>query len=243
MHAALCLLMPGYVFHHLGWRRVGRAIVVGCSVALVVFVIWLGRPASDWAFFLLISAHVASVSQLIQSRLVTQRLAVQMAISMLLFTAATMLVYLPVRALFHEHVAMPLQTAHGVVIVNPRAKSASVRRGEVVAYRIAGGYDHGVILRSGYGLGPVLAVAGDRVKFTPAAVWVNDTPHLRLDRMPQSGELGVTEGHWFVWPDVRVSAYNPVMVSAELLRLAQVERSQVVGRPFKRWFFWKQTAS
>ncbi len=249
LQGLLGLLVPGLSFYLAGQRLAARCIFAGCAVAMLIFLIFLGHPAADWAFLALISAHVASVTQQILPWITSRRVWAQLVLSVILFAGINQFVYVPARNWFLRHVAMPLQTPRGVVIVNPSARRGRIQQADWVAYRIeanvAGliGANHGsIVLRAGYGYGPVLALPGDRVEFGPEVCQINGAPIPRLTDMPASGTLTVPENHWFVWPELRISGHGNFTASleAEMERLALVDQNDFVGRPFKRWFFTKQ---
>jgi len=238
----LGLVVPGLSFHFAGHRLLAKCVGAGCGVAVLVFLVWLGFPAANWTFMLIISAHVASVSQQIQPLMQTRRLATQIILGMVLFAAMSLLIYLPARNWFYEHAAMPLQTRGNVIVLDPRVGPDAIKCGDNVAYRIEGGYANGVVVRAGYGYGPVLAVPGDRVAFTANNCRVNGAPKPRLAHMPEAGELVVPEKCWFIWPDldIYVHGVSEETVAQGMLKVALVDQNDFVGQLFKRWFFRKQ---
>ena len=109
----------------------------------------------------------------------------------------------------------------------------------------AGEAHHGgaVWVRAGFGWGPVLAMAGDRVEFSTNAFTVNGISHPLLPHMPVRRDGSVPENHWFVWPEFGISGHGNVgegAISAMMLQLAMVSENQFVGKPFKRWFWRRQ---
>jgi hypothetical protein len=237
----LCLLMPGLSFYYGGYRFVAKCIFAACAVAALVFLVRLGHPAAEWAFMILITAHVASLSQRIQPWMARWGLIGQMFAGVALFTGVSLFVYMPARELFHSHVAVGLQTPKGVVVVNPRLRLAALKRGDAIAYRIEGSYSSGVMIHSGYGFGPVLAVPGDRVVFETNRFTVNGVPQARLANMPQSGELVLAERHLLIWPEMSINGHGMGgYVAGAMLSVAQVEQGNLAGKAFKRWFFRKQ---
>jgi hypothetical protein len=236
-------LVPGWSFYLAGWQKVGWCLFAGYLGAAVVCVAELGRPAANWAFMFIISAHTASVSQRSQQWLAEQRLIIQMAVGMILFTAISLLVYVPARGWFERHIAKPLPTDRGVLVLDARTRPASIQRGDWLAYRIDGGYADGTWIRDGYGFGPVLALPGDRVTFEEKTFRVNGTAHTRLPQMPRRGELVISQKQWLVWPHVTINMHGMAESAVEqaVLKVAVAKQEDLVGRPFKRWFFRKQT--
>lgn len=238
------LLVPGLVFHLSGPRFVARLIWGTMAGALLVFVAGLGTLAGNVAFGILISAHAISVSHVLRPTVMRCRLAVQMLAGLAVFVLLTQLIYMPARNWFYEHVAMPLQIEGRTVVVNPRAGSQGIAKGDWVAYHITGGGGHTVRVHAGYGLGPVLAMPGDHVGFGQASVIVNGLVNPQPGSMAVSEEIMVPAGTWFIWPKLRVAQAHGVskaQLSAVLRQMALVPQTQFVGRPFGRWFFRKQT--
>jgi hypothetical protein len=134
-----------------------------------------------------------------------------------------------------------------VVIVERSASAGSVKRGEWVMYSLqdrSAGYAHGeggaVWVRSGFGIGPVLAMAGDRVSFGTNSFAVNGVEQPRLPHMPQGGDLIVPEKNWFIWPEFDMSGHgqtSEAVISATMLQMATVPEDRFDGKPFKRWFW------
>src|SRR5262245_42375038 len=55
------LLVPGVAFIARKERLIGRAILFGYLLLLLVFIVWLGYPVANLAFGLMLSAHVTSI--------------------------------------------------------------------------------------------------------------------------------------------------------------------------------------
>jgi hypothetical protein len=239
---AVCLVVPGLSFYLAGWRKIALVIFAGYTAALFVFLACLGLPAANWAFMILLSAHATSITQRMQPWMAERGLLTQIGVGILVFLGISLLVYVPARTWLEQHVALPMPTSKGTVLMNARARPESIRRGDTLAYRIEGSYRGGVQVQDGYGFGPVLAVAGDRVTFEERTFRVNGVAHPRLPHMPQAGEVVVAPKQWLVWPEVGVRMHGvaeDVAVQA-MLKLAVVNEDQLVGKPFQRWFFRKQ---
>jgi hypothetical protein len=152
-------------------------------------------------------------------------------------------VYVPGLDFVQRHWFLPLQVNGRVVVVTRMRPSTAWRRGDRVAYSFAGHSEHQVIIHSGVGLGPVLAVPGDHVRFTASEFEVNGRAQPRLALMPTAGELVVPEKRWFVWPEVAISGHGNVPasdVAEALLRLCTISEEQFVGKPSHRWLWRKQ---
>lgn len=235
--------IPGLVFHWEGRPLIAKWIFRGCAVAVVVFAVFLGRLPADIAFNLLIVAQVAGATHHIRPLLRTSQVPLQMVFSVLLFVGLTQWLYLPARNLFYHVVALPLQVEQRVLIVNPHASRTGVVRGDWVAYRIEGHAEHGVVVREGFGLQPVLGLPGDVIEYGETTLTVNGHAWPRQPHMPEAGGLTVPEKHWFIWPQLHTGGYgNNELVQADAYRnLALVNQESFVGRAYRWWFFWKQT--
>ena len=107
-------------------------------------------------------------------------------------------------------------------------------------------HNEAVYVEGGFGWGPVLAVAGDRVEFSTNHLIINGRAGSLLAHMPAVGELVVPEKHWFVWPEFEMVGHGNVgeaNISAMMMELATIFESQFVGRPFKHWFGRRQNLS
>ena len=243
-HVVASLLVPGLGFWLRGPRLWGLAAFGASALLWLVFFFWLGSPPANIAFGLLISIHGTGLVYLLEPWLAGARFRFRILCSFALVALLSMLVYLPARQFMQTHWLMPLQVKGRAVVVRvarPAAAGRQIRRGEWVAYSIAGSYGDGVYVRDGFGLSPLLAAPGDRVRFTPTALEVNGTPQARLPTMPSAGELVLPEKHWLVWPDVAIGGhgYGPD-ISAVLLQMATISEQQFIGKPFKRWFWRRQ---
>ena len=118
-----------------------------------------------------------------------------------------------------------------------------LRRGQWIAYKLDEIRDHGLYVRSGYGFGPILAGPGDTVCFTETAMEVNGVPQARLPHMPSGGTMVVEQKCWFVWPELARQNYvhaTEGLLTDALMRLCTIRQEQVIGTPFKRWFWRRQ---
>jgi len=91
------LLVPGLGFYVSGCRRLGQAAVAMCAVLSAVFFIWLGYPAGNWAFGLLLSIHSTALGHLVETWLPGERLRVRIACAAGILMALGWLIYLPLR--------------------------------------------------------------------------------------------------------------------------------------------------
>jgi hypothetical protein len=137
-----------------------------------------------------------------------------------------------------------------VMVMKPVRFSGSVQRGDRLLYSIGGNETYhghgGVWVQPGFGWGPVLAVAGDTIRFSTNAFFINGQEQPRLPHMPTTGEVLVPEKHWFIWPELDISGHGNVgeaNISAIMLQMATVSQEQFIGKPFKRWLWRRQILS
>jgi hypothetical protein len=240
------LLLPGLGFWLRGPRWLGNLALAACLFLLLLFFVAIGYPAGNAAFGLLLSIHGTGLIYLFEPWLVGARFRTRIIASMALLFALGGLVYMPARNWMETRWAAPLRVNDRVVVVKKSVPVPSVKRNDVIAYSLPGNTDHGVNVAAGFGLGPVLAVAGDRLRFTETAFEVNGTPQPRLAHMPATGELIVPEKHWFVWPDLAISGHGNApegALTTALLQMATLSEEQFAGKPFKRWFWRRQFSS
>jgi hypothetical protein len=236
-------LVPGLGFYLRGLRLWGKAAMGFCALLALVFFVGLGSILGNLAFGLLLSIHVTSLIYVLEPWLAGERFRTRLLFSVAVLFLLACLVYLPARSLIQEEWLMPLQVRGRVVVVHRLAHPGTLARGAWIAYTIDGSGENAVYLLSGFGLGPVLALPGDRVRFTKSAFDVNGVPQPRVAGMPEVGEWVVPEKHWFVWPEVAMSGHGNVPaegIAATLQRVGTITEAQFVGKPFKRWFGRRQ---
>jgi hypothetical protein len=245
---ALSFFIPGAGFYFRGPRIWGLAVMAGCALLFSIFILWFGYPLANLAFGMMISAHVSGLVYYCSPLLQQWDFTVRLLFTGLVLIAVGMLIYSPVRTAIQGHWLMPLRLNGRVVVVQRFAQAKAVKRGDWIAYRLAEnsenywGEDLRIHIRSGVGLGPVLAVAGDQVIFTNNAVMVNGVAQPLLPYMPPSGDVIVPTNSWFIWPGYSVEGRgNQEHIAAMMLQMANVPENEFVGRPLKRWFWRKQT--
>lgn len=235
---------PGVAFCVRGEKLIGSVIVCGSLLLAAIFIVWLGYPAANVAFGLLLSAHVTSLVFLCGPWLAGVRFRVRIGFTLAALLALGLFVYAPLRNFFHANCLMPVRTNGRVVVVQRMASVHSIKQGDWIAYTLPS--ERGVTavrIREGLGLGPVLAVGGDQIHFATNGFAINGVLRAPLAHMPQDGGLVVPEKHWFVWPDLAINMHGNVgegPISATMLQLAIISESEFVGKPFKRWFWRRQ---
>jgi len=245
----LSLLLPGYALFVNRRKMVGAAFVAIYLASLVCFVVWLGFPIGGAAYGLMISIHASSIIFLENCAFRNKyEFGVRFPLAIVTLLMVWLAAYRPAVKFAEANWWRPMSVRGQVMVMKPAKFHDSVRPGEWVLYSIGGGqngYAHGegaVWVRSGFSLGPVLAVAGDTIRFSTNAVFINGQPTPRLPHMPEAGEVRVPEKHWFIWPNLDITGHGNVgeaRISSEMLQLAMVSEDQYVGRPFRRWL-WRQ---
>jgi hypothetical protein len=244
----LTLVVPGLAFFLLGRRILGCVLALAYALAAVVFVVKLGFPAASIAYGLLISLHSTSIIFLEGQALKDSGLGMRLAVGAATTFVVWGLIYAPLVDYAERHWCMPLNIGGRVVVVQCKVAPQSIKRGDWLAYRISGDHyvgegEQGVFLGSGIQIDPVLALPGDRMRFTPNALFVNDQPLPRAPRMPAQGEFVVPEKVWFVWPNLGITGGGRVAeanISETLQRTAMVSQNAIIGRPFQSWFGRRQ---
>jgi len=235
---------PGVAFCVRGEKLIGTVVIVGSVLLACIFIVWLGYPAANVAFGLLLSAHVTSLVFLCGPWLAGVRFRIRIGFTLAVLVALGLFVYAPLRNVFQAHCLMPVRSNERVLVVQRMVSADSIQRGDWIAYTLPS--ERGVTavrIREGLGLGPVLAVGGDQIQFATNGFAINGVLRAPRARMPQDGGLVVPEKHWFVWPDLAINMHGNVgegPISATMLQLAIISETDFVGKPFKRWFWRRQ---
>ena len=242
--------IPGLSVWLRGPKLWGQSALAGSALLLLIFIVWLGHPAANLAFGLLISLHVTGFVYYCSPLMAEEPFRSRLSFTLLVLLAIGLLFYLPVRHFVQGHLVTPLRMNGQVVIVQRMFQPHRLQHGEWVAYTLdedaTGRNYHGgvVVLRYGLSLGPVLGLPGDRLTFSTNSVSVNGIAQPKLPHMPESGDLTVPENHWFIWPNLGISGHGNVgeaRISEALMGLADVDQSQFYGKPMRHWFWRKQT--
>jgi hypothetical protein len=242
-------LVPGLAVYLRGPRLWGQAALAACAALMLVYLVWLGYPAANLAFGLLISIHATGFVFYCHPLMADASFRSRLAFTFLVLLALMLAIYMPARNLVQEHLVSPLRLGGQVIVVRRFLPPHAFQRGDWMAYSLdetsAGEAHHGgaVWFHGGAGLGPVLAVAGDYVGFSREGYSVNGTLRPSLPLMPVSGGWTVPEKHWFIWPNLAISGHGNVSeesINRTLLRLADVAPEQYLGQPLHHWLWRKQ---
>lgn len=250
--SAASFLVPGLGVHIRGPRLWGKAALMGSGWLFFFFLVGFGHPAGNFALGLLLAVHATGFVYYCSPLMQQEELGGRLGITLLALLAIGLLIYLPARNALLQHWLVPLRMRGNVVIVHRLGAPPDIKRGEWVMYSQNGGVTGdghrggAVRVQAGMGLGPVLALAGDRVEFSTNAFKVNGQAQPLLPHMPTSGAVVVPEKHWFIWPELDINGYGNVgegNISAAMLQMALVSQAQFVGKPFERWFWRRQITS
>ena len=245
----LSLVVPGLAFLLVGRRLLGWLVFGAYVSAALVLVAGLGYPLADVGYGLVVSLHATSIFFVELLWLKEARLWIKLVAALATLFVVWGLIYAPLVGSVEHRWLMPLRQGDRVFIVRRGVAANSIKRGDWLAYTISGdryigeGGEQGLHLRSGLGIDPVLALPGDRLRFTPQAVFVNDKALPRAPHMPVQDELVVPEKVWFIWPTIDISGHGRVTeasISTTLQQTAMVSQKQIIGRPFKHWFGRRQ---
>src|ERR1051325_658606 len=235
----LSLFVPGTGFAVRGRRMWGAAVLGIYMLAGLLFLAALGRPLASVGFGLLLSAHAIGVFYVELLWLRNTSPPSQVITALATLAGVWVVIYLPLMTLAEKRWFKPLRGGDQVMIVSPRVNPASLQRGQWAAIAVREVNQTGLSVSSGVAWGPVVGLGGDRVQFGEKTFRVNGgEPRPLAPNMPTAGEVIVPENHWFVWPNLVISAHGIGATAngmGALMRAAMVSPDQFVGVPFTRW--------
>lgn len=233
-------LIPGYGFAVRGNPIVALIALGLWLIAAIVLLLYIGETAANYATAQMVGIHALGLACALHRDVFLSTRRDRIRAQVLGVFLLVVLVYFPA---FHglRQLVFPLETAQGMVVLNALTRTGSLERGDVVGYAIRRqGYGN-IRLRSGYGFDPVLALPGDRIAFFEDFIEVNGQRLPRHGTMPRSGEVVVPEKHWYIWPS-SIRGGGPEEFTTQLMtRAAVVPRSRIIGKPYTRWLWRKQT--
>ena len=236
---ALSTLVPGGSYWATGMHLVARAILMSYCACFLVFLIFVGQKISNYAFGAMVSLHVTSLLHFITRNSESMGLFKRIFFTLVCLLALGLGVYLPVRDWTLAHVVMPIHVHGRLILLRPDASPAQVKTGEMIAYKIEASGHYGVWINAGIGFDPVSAVAGDSIRFSTSGASIGQRLIPHREGMPLEGEWTVPEGHWMVWPTLQTQVnrgVNRTTVEAAFQRVAFVNQSHYIGRPYHHWF-------
>jgi len=244
----LGMVVPALSFRWYGWPLLSWVLMAAYGLFVIGFFVFIGLPAATLSLSVIVSIHAASILQMQKRALTGASLGLRILWSLAVFVMVSQLIYSPLCRLLERRWFMPLQVAGRVLIIRTNAHARDVKRGDQVAYRIGGRIGTASLswahVSEGYGLGPVLAVAGDNISFLTNGVSINGELLPRRDYMPTSGSIVVKENHWFIWPRLDINEHGErgdAAVTELMTDLAMVPESAFVGVPYDHWLWRRQT--
>lgn len=173
-------LVPGLAVVLRGPRIWGRAAMMASALLAMFYIVWLGYPAGNFAFGLLLSVHSTGFVYYCNPLLAREPFHSRIGFTILVLLGMMLLLYWPARSFVQNHFFTPLRMHGQVVVVQRFLPKRAVQRGDWVAYSpdendVGENYHGGTVwLRSGLCFAPVLAVAGDTVTFSTNGFAIND---------------------------------------------------------------------
>lgn len=239
-------IVPGLAVWFRGPEALGWAAMGVSALLFACFIVWIGFPAGNLAFGLLLGLHCTGLVYLAGPWLAGSSFRSRLGFTVLVLLMLGGLVYSPVRTLVQEHWFMPLRVPGNVIVVRPDKSVKGLHRMDRLAYRFQGTSGTGFYVRGGISLGPIIALPGDRVRFTSTQLWVNGVPQPRLPHMPETGEFVMPEKQWLVWPQFAITTGDARVgegtLASTMLEVGTISQDQIVGRPLKRWLWRRQLA-
>src|SRR5450631_2276130 len=151
--------IPGLAVYLRGPRRWGQAAMAGCTLLFLIFLVWLGYPAANFAFGLMLSIHTTGLVYYCSPWLIHEPFRSRIFFTIGMILALGLLFYMPLRSTIQNHWLMPLRVGNRVMVVSVGTKPDSLKRGDWAAFRCSPNGDD----EAGFVLGPVLGLGGERV--------------------------------------------------------------------------------
>lgn len=233
------LVFPGFAFSALNHRVLGCLFIAGYFFSGLVFLAFIGYPLATAAVCSMICIHVASLLLLLKNwdykvEFLNRLLAAGATIAVLALG-----VYLPLRRQIEQHYLMPLKLGDEIVVVKVYKSPKTVRRGDLVAFKVGKAAKKLSAENSAFRLNRVAGFSGDRVRVTPEHYEVSGQLFPRQPNAAPGQELVVPEKHWFLSPELVITgAQNiPLPPKTDAGAGFLVEESDFIGVPVKRWFW------
>ena len=234
------VLVPIFAWFVLGRSRFALCAAAAYAASAVAAILCLGWTAAGWAVGVMFSLHGLGIAEYFYSGKLWPRPDHRVAryVGVVLILA---LVYSVGSPRLIGPFVVPLQTERGVLLINVWTPPDAAARDEILAFRAREWRSSNFVARGGTHLGVVFGKSGDVIAFHADTFSVNGRSHPRRPFMPRGGELTVPAQHTFTWPlDLRREARNENEARDFARKAALVPDSDLVGRPFRRWFFRTQ---
>ncbi len=239
----LGMIVPGLSWVWYGRRIFGLVTFASYCLIAIAFLIWIGYPAGTISLAILMSIHTSSILYMNRRLTPGEELGKRIIWTLVVFALVSLLVYQPLRRQMERHWFRPLVIGERVLVVKTSVSPSLIKRGDWVAYQINGSRRDQAWIQAGYGIGKVLAIAGDKISFQANGFSINGTLQPRRDYMPAKGDLVVADGSWFIWPDVTISGHGNVgayVTENAMTDLATVPQSNFIGVLFHHWWWRRQ---
>ena len=220
-------------------RNLGYRLMTAYGLLFVLGLAFLGQLPASLFFGLAISIHATSLVLLISPSLRTLTPPYRILTSGVAVAGLIVFAYLPLQELTSHYLFQPIQSGDEIIVVHPTRNPAGIRRGDWVVYQTEHVNLGQVIFHAGLGFGPVYAFPGETVEFKSGFLLVGGKTFPAVSGMPTSGSVQVPDNCWFIWHHLRT--LRSVGVDAETIQASIagqsiVDRRQIRGRPFNRWF-------
>lgn len=240
----LAAIVPGCAPWLYGRKGLSVVLMASYTFLAIVYVVWIGHTAANLALGGLISIHSSGIVFLLERAEPDMQLGKRTLWGLLAFVIVWGTIYRPILRQLEARWFVPLRIGERVVVVKTGVRPEQIRRGDEVAYRLLARNTTSVRMREGLTFGRVMAVGGDQVMFRPDSVLVGNERHPRRERMPSDGTVIVPENHWYIWPQVNIGNYGNISaetIARALSESAIVAQADLVGKPYRRWFWREQT--
>ena len=222
------LLIPGLMWVQQGRTRPGYPVMAVWATLVAVYLISLNMAVANLAAMIASTAHAISAAAVL-AVLCPHWQGLSRIVRTVVYTSLLVLMVYSVglRSVVSPF-AQRVATGGSTVMVH-RATWFSEQpwsRGDWVAYR----------LPMGTNFDRILAVPGDTIRFHRDSFEVNGRHFARLSElMPTDAEWTMLPGNYFIWP-AGVS-YIGGDGDDVLLGLAEIEEADILGKPYRRWFW------
>lgn len=219
------------------WRRIGPPLF------FVAFLVALGeftRPSGDLALGLAAAVHGVGAAACSSCYVPLPSRPLRILHRFIVALVSVLLVLLATQNALSRHVLL-VDGPKGPLLFDPRAPAAAPPRdGEAVAYNLDSRNLGNAAIWGGVYTGRVLVAApGREIVFSDGLYRVDGSAYKALPGMPARGGFRTDADHAFIWPDPSHFRHpGRVAVPADI---GLVPHSALVGRPYKRWFWRKQT--
>ncbi len=226
------LLIPGLMWRQQGRTALGACVAAAWVILVAIFIISLDEFIANAAAMLAATLHAISAAAVLMvlcphwqgfSRIWRTTLFTSLLV-LALYTVGLRNMLPP----FAQRL-----TSNGTTVMIHQAKWFARHpwtQGEWVAYRLPAG---------GTNFDRILALPGDTIRFHRDSFEVNGRLFERVSPlMPTDGEEVLTTGTYFIWPTEASFAHAGGNQQNLLLGLATIGEDDILGRPYRRWF-WK----